>query len=215
MKYLKTQIGWLISKLLYEWNPLKKRRQFRFYRQFISPDDWCFDVGAHLGDRSATWLKLGAKVLAIEPQPRFAKYLEKKFSAHSNFHLLQAGLGATPGRAELWVSHLYPTLSSFAGQQWADDLKSASPLTVHFDETIQDERSRFGWPDRNIVTVAPTEHAAGDKRPGTFRFFFKLFYMCTRIEEKSGMSPFVSWGRSQRQSSCRSREGFRSRPSPY
>ena len=139
MTRIREQIGWLISKTLYEWNPLKRRRQRRFYRQFISPGDWCFDVGAHMGDRTATWLELGANVLAVEPNPRFANYLEKKFARNPDFRLLPAALGAAPGTAELWVSHMYPTLSSLAGQQWADDLAKASPLAVRFDEKIQVE----------------------------------------------------------------------------
>lgn len=40
----------------------------RFYEQFIRPNDICFDIGANMGNRTEVFLKLGAKVIAVEPQ---------------------------------------------------------------------------------------------------------------------------------------------------
>lgn len=39
----------------------------RFYANFIRKDDLCFDVGANLGNRVASLLAAGARVVAIEP----------------------------------------------------------------------------------------------------------------------------------------------------
>ena len=55
-----------------------------FYSQFIKSGDLCFDVGACKGNRVEPFLELGAKVIAIEPQPRHADYLRKKFGKNSN-----------------------------------------------------------------------------------------------------------------------------------
>lgn len=62
---IRKQIGWWISKIIYEANPWGKKRAKKFYSEFIKEGDLCFDVGAHLGDRSAVWLGLGATVVAI------------------------------------------------------------------------------------------------------------------------------------------------------
>ena len=38
------------------------------YRQFIEPGDLVFDIGAHVGDRVSSFRRLGARVVAVEPQ---------------------------------------------------------------------------------------------------------------------------------------------------
>ena len=42
------------------------------YRQFVKRGDLVFDIGAHVGDRVAAFRRLGAKVVAVEPQPALA-----------------------------------------------------------------------------------------------------------------------------------------------
>ena len=41
----------------------------RLYGNFVRPGDLVFDVGAHVGDRVASFRRLGARVVAVEPQP--------------------------------------------------------------------------------------------------------------------------------------------------
>lgn len=40
-----------------------------FYSKFIKADDLVFDIGANIGTRVKIFLKLGANVVAFEPQP--------------------------------------------------------------------------------------------------------------------------------------------------
>src|SRR5437870_9589575 len=46
-----------------------------FYRQFVSKKDVVFDVGANVGLYTEVFLKLGARVVAIEPNPECAEIL--------------------------------------------------------------------------------------------------------------------------------------------
>ena len=39
------------------------------YAQFLKPGDLVFDIGAHIGDRTSSFRRLGAHVVALEPQP--------------------------------------------------------------------------------------------------------------------------------------------------
>lgn len=48
-----------------------------FYAPFINPGDLVFDVGANIGSYSELFTELGAKVVAIEPNPRCCKTLRK------------------------------------------------------------------------------------------------------------------------------------------
>ncbi len=47
----------------------------RLYRHFVRPGDLVFDIGAHVGDRVAAFRRLGARVVAVEPQPALVKTL--------------------------------------------------------------------------------------------------------------------------------------------
>ena len=38
------------------------------YRRFVNRGDLVFDVGAHVGHRAASFARLGARVVAVEPQ---------------------------------------------------------------------------------------------------------------------------------------------------
>ena len=42
------------------------------YRRFVQRGDLVFDIGAHVGDRIASFRRLGARVVAVEPQPALA-----------------------------------------------------------------------------------------------------------------------------------------------
>ena len=44
--------------------------------QFVRPGDLVFDVGAHVGDRIAAFRRLGARVVAVEPQPALVRTLQ-------------------------------------------------------------------------------------------------------------------------------------------
>ncbi len=51
----------------------------RLYRQFVQPGDLVFDIGAHVGDRVAAFRRLGARVVAVEPQPALVRTLRLLF----------------------------------------------------------------------------------------------------------------------------------------
>ena len=39
------------------------------YARFVKAGDLAFDIGAHVGDRISSFRRLGARVVALEPQP--------------------------------------------------------------------------------------------------------------------------------------------------
>ena len=50
-----------------------------FQSRFLGPGELGFDVGAHVGDRAASFRRLGARAVAVEPQPRLARFLRLAF----------------------------------------------------------------------------------------------------------------------------------------
>ncbi len=86
-------------------------KYINFYSQFIKSGDLCFDIGAHRGHRTNIFLKIGAKVLAIEPQKDLYKYLKLKFA--KNISLENIGLGSKEQKMTMYISEL-SSLSTFS-----------------------------------------------------------------------------------------------------
>jgi FkbM family methyltransferase len=104
------------------------RRRLRFYRRFVAPGSLCFDVGAHIGDRTALLLRLGARVVAVEPQADCRSKLRRAFGDDPAFTLVEAAVGAEAGEAEL---------------RWPRDARVLASLSPEWTRRVQ-QSGRFG-----------------------------------------------------------------------
>lgn len=107
------------SLLMYHGIPGRQRRMTRFYRQFLGPGDIAFDIGAHVGSRVRAWRTLGARVIAVEPQPDFTRILRLFFGRDRRVTVVPDAIGAKPGRARLALSTATPTVSSMS-TEWME-----------------------------------------------------------------------------------------------
>ena len=133
---LRERLGIFRSVAMYYWKPFNKRRLVRFYSQFVKAGDLCFDLGAHLGNRTNAWLALGAKVIAVEPQPTCIRYLKKKFGQNEKVIIVEEAIGAEVGETTLYVSELTPTVSTLADKQWRDTIDEETSFEVHWDQEV-------------------------------------------------------------------------------
>lgn len=114
----------LVRRLRYGWPRAQKRRKMlRFYAQFIRPGDLVFDVGAHVGRYSDIFLRLGAKVVAVEPQRDSARQLWLTFHDQPNLQVVVAALGKTTGTGLLFLSNHSQTHS--LSRAWIEAAKPA------------------------------------------------------------------------------------------
>jgi FkbM family methyltransferase len=132
MMELQSKIGMLQSRLIYDYKPFIKSKMKKFYSQFIQEGDLCFDIGAHTGNRSDVWLSLGARVVAVEPQDRFAKLILRKLGYIENFRLLQLAVGDRPGNANLRISYRHPAISTIS-ENWLQVMKDFDPSVLYED----------------------------------------------------------------------------------
>ena len=142
---------WQFVSQARRWSPDDQKRLV-FYRQFVGEGDICFDVGANLGNRTKIFLKIGARVVAVEPQPRCAELLQAAFGKQPRFQLEHRALGARQGEAEMHISgeHTLSTLSadwmqavreSGRFQQYTWDQRQTVQIT-----TLDDLIARYGRP---------------------------------------------------------------------
>jgi 16S rRNA A1518/A1519 N6-dimethyltransferase RsmA/KsgA/DIM1 with predicted DNA glycosylase/AP lyase activity len=80
MSRLDRLVGLIRSLAIYHAIPLRQRRLRRLSMQFVEPGDLVFDIGAHAGNRTRAFASLGCRVVALEPQPDFARLLRMLFA---------------------------------------------------------------------------------------------------------------------------------------
>src|SRR6202140_2700462 len=112
-------VGLVRSIAIYHAIPGRQRRVRRLYAQFVEPGDLVFDIGAHVGNRPRAFASLGCRVVALEPQPDFARLLRVLFGRSSRIDVIQAAAGDAPGTASLSISERTPTVTTLA-EAWRD-----------------------------------------------------------------------------------------------
>lgn len=84
----------------------------RLYSQFIQRGDLVFDVGAHVGDRVASFRRLGARVVAIEPQPALVKVLRVLYGLRRDVVIEPVAVGRRSGTTGIIINPDNPTVST-------------------------------------------------------------------------------------------------------
>lgn len=127
------------SLVIYHGQPTKHRRMRRLYSEFLGPGDVGFDIGAHVGSRVRAWRKLGARVVAVEPQPDCLRVLRLFFGRDKGVTLVPSAVGERPGRASLALSTTNPTVSSMS-REWMDSVSAdRSFQSVRWDRSVEVE----------------------------------------------------------------------------
>jgi FkbM family methyltransferase len=84
----------------------------RMYARFVKPGDLVFDVGAHVGDRVGAFRRLGARVVAVEPQPALVRVLTLLYGRDRAVTIEPVLIGRSDGSAELMINRANPTVST-------------------------------------------------------------------------------------------------------
>jgi FkbM family methyltransferase len=80
--------------------------------RFVKPGDLAFDIGAHVGDRVSSFRRLGAQVVALEPQPGPARIIRLLHGRDPGVVLRQAAAGDRAGDVTLRINSANPTVST-------------------------------------------------------------------------------------------------------
>src|SRR5262249_41439049 len=136
---------------VYYGDPARDAAMDALYARLVSPGDLAFDIGAHVGDRVGSFRRLGARVVALEPQPLCAQAIRAMYAGDGDVEVVEAACGGRPGNVTLNINSANPTVSTasrdfvsaadgaggWEGQVW--DHQLIVPCTT-LDELI----ARFG-----------------------------------------------------------------------
>jgi FkbM family methyltransferase len=104
--------GVVRSLRIYYGNRQRREAMERLCRRFVRPGDLVFDVGAHVGDRVAAFRRLGARVVAVEPQPALRATLKLLHGRDRAVTIEPVALGREQGAVELMLNLDNPTVST-------------------------------------------------------------------------------------------------------
>lgn len=133
---LRARLGVWRSLLMYYGIPGRQARMRRCYGEFIEPGDLCFEIGAHVGNRLRAWRALGAKVVAVEPQPLLMQTLKDRYGKDSEITLVEEAIGAEPGEATLFISTRTPTVTTMSRDWISRVQQDPSFKAVQWDREV-------------------------------------------------------------------------------
>lgn len=161
----------------------RARQELDFYRRLLPslrPGDTIFDIGANVGLKTGIFLRLGARVIAVEPDPKCKDILTAKFLRWrlrpKPVTIVSAAVGRTQGTATMCVDAPGSALNTLSSK-WAETLrKDGSRVGADFEfsekrevnvTTLDDLTAQFGQPRFVKIDVegSELEVLAGMRRP--------------------------------------------------
>lgn len=86
----------------------------RLLARFVGPNDLVFDIGAHVGDCVASLRRLGARVVAVEPQPALVRSLRLLHGKDPAVVIEPVAVGACQAAGRLYQNRANPTVSTLS-----------------------------------------------------------------------------------------------------
>jgi FkbM family methyltransferase len=108
----------------------------RLHGCFVRRGDLAFDIGAHVGDRVASFRRLGARVVAVEPQPALVKVLKLFYGRSADVAVEQMAVGRGVGTSHMMINVDNPTVST-ASHQFVSAARDAPGWeTQHWNKSV-------------------------------------------------------------------------------
>ena len=109
---LRTARGIIRSLRIYYGDRSRAVAMDRLYGGFVRRGDRVFDVGAHVGDRVASFRRLGARIVAVEPQPAMVKVLKLFYGRSVDVAIEAVAVGCRVGTTTMLINADNPTVST-------------------------------------------------------------------------------------------------------
>jgi FkbM family methyltransferase len=109
---LRTARGIIRSLRIYYGDRSRAVAMDRLYGGFVRRGDRVFDIGAHVGDRVASFRRLGARIVAVEPQPAMVMVLKLFYGRSADVTIEAVAVGRRVGTTSMLINADNPTVST-------------------------------------------------------------------------------------------------------
>jgi FkbM family methyltransferase len=147
-----------------------RRRQVEFYRGLLEgfrPGDLVFDIGANVGEKTDAFLRLGARVVAVEPDERNQRILIGKFLKYrlrpKPVRVVGKAVSDRISVETMWIDGPGSALNTLS-QKWVDALRVDKD---RFDRTLD----VLEFAEKRSVETTTIEHLTADNG---LPFFVKI-----------------------------------------
>jgi FkbM family methyltransferase len=99
------------------------QEMLEFYKEFVPNGGLCFDIGANIGNRTRVFLKLGAHVVAVEPQNECVRSIRGWYGRNPHLTIVPKAIGERAGTAEMFISNA--STASSLSPAWIQTVKNS------------------------------------------------------------------------------------------
>jgi FkbM family methyltransferase len=139
LDWFRTAYGVLRSLRIYYGDRKRAAAMDRLYSRFVQRGDLAFDIGSHVGDRIAAFRRLGARVVAAEPQPALVKVLRWMYRRDRDVTIEPVAAGPSQGTNALRINVANPTVSTLS------------------DDFVNAARDADGWKEQAWTKTLPVK----------------------------------------------------------
>jgi FkbM family methyltransferase len=107
------------------------------YRRFLGLGELAFDIGSHVGDRVGSFRRLGARVVALEPQPLCARAIRTIYAGDKDVMVVEAACAERPGTLRLRINSANPTVSTASDEFVAAAAGAGGWEGQHWDDMVE------------------------------------------------------------------------------
>lgn len=94
---------------------VQRKKMLDFFGDFVHSGDLVFDIGANVGDFTDVFLRLGARVCAVEANPECIRQFKALYGNHRHCTLIAKAIGSAEGKGKMYLGeqgmHNVSTLS--------------------------------------------------------------------------------------------------------
>lgn len=156
---LSVYVDFLLFKIRGTNNQISDEVVLNFYNKIIKKGDLVFDIGANIGNYTAIFSSLGAKVICLEPQNYCYSFLKLRFGYKKNIIIIQKAVDANIGKKEIFVSE-HHGISSMS-REWIENVQISGRFSnTHWNKkekvkttTLSELINIFGTPNYCKIDV--------------------------------------------------------------
>jgi FkbM family methyltransferase len=126
----------------------RRNKEIAFYRQFLTGfrrGDLIFDVGANVGDKTDIFLRLGSRVISVEPDEANQQVLRDRFLRYrfspKKIVIVGSAVSNQTGVETMWIDGPGSAVNTLSGK-WAETLKANKENFEHSHFGLEFGRSK-------------------------------------------------------------------------